>query len=439
MKAVAALAASTELPVPPSSPGLRASAAYRRLLGVIFAERSGFYALMAVLAQHLRYSGHPDPAGAVGQLSASVYGFAFAGGLVGDRVSYRVAALAGGVASTAAYALLWAGAPFLAWVALLALGIGLFKPAIPVMVGKSTDDPQEQAARMTRFYSWVNVGGLVGPLLVGLAYHPGHPSPAFALVTALSAASVLAQLWSWRALGEVDFRNPVERAAGVRLDLPIKDHTADDDPLEPWRRIRKILVLCCLSVVFWAGYHAFFGPVALWFDASVDRCVGGTRVDVGRGEFQCLGGWEFPVAFFQDVNPALLILVGFLAPAMFARRTLAWRVAAALAATCVGFRLLAHLSAAYGDQVPLAGAVAAVVVVSVGELLISPLGLATVASLAPRRFTALLMALWYAGSAAGGWLSALLGNAPGSREFTGMALAAAVAVGVVGVTRRWLR
>jgi POT family proton-dependent oligopeptide transporter len=77
----------------------------------------------------------------------------------------------------------------------------------------------------------------------------------------------------------------------------------------------------------------------------------------------------------------------------------------------------------WGVGVPLWSAVAVVLVVSVGELLISPLGLATVSALAPKKHTGAFMAIWYAASAIGGYLSGLMGNRAGALEFGVMAVA----------------
>jgi POT family proton-dependent oligopeptide transporter len=291
---------------------------------------------------------------------------------------------------------------------MLAIGIGLFKPVIPVMVGKTAPDGSAmQSGRMSKFYSWVNVGGFVGPLLLGWLYATISPRVAFMSAAVASLGALAVVLGGWNKLASVDVRNPVESLAGVRLDIEVPDAAADEPQAEIIWRIRKLLVLCALSVVFWVGYHAFFGPVALWLENTVNKKV---------------WGFEIPTAWFQTINPALLILTGMLAPSLFAGWSLRSRVFAALAATVLGYFGLAMLSR-WGVGVPLWSAVAVVLVVSVGELLISPLGLATVSALAPKKHTGAFMAIWYAASAIGGYLSGLMGNRAGALEFGVMAVA----------------
>lgn len=384
--------------------------AYRRLLAVITPERAAFYGVMAVLAKHLQQRGEADPAGAVAKFAAAVYGSTFLGGLVGDRCGYRLSALAGSGLCLAGYCGLAAGLPFWWAAALLALGIGLFKPVVPTMVGKAFSDGSDaQKAGQARFYSWVNVGGFFGPLLAGALFVPGG-SAAFWACAATSGVALGVQVWGWRRLAALDVS-----ALGTRLDFQVQPATS--------RPVVALAGMCLLSVAFWAGYHSFFGPVALWLDSSVVRRV---------------GGLEVPVAWFQSVNPAQIILLGLVWPTLFARRSLASRIGWSLLLSAASFTLLAWLAHRYGHSVPLVGAVLAVVGVSTAEILISPLGLATVSALAPKRRTGLFMAAWYAASAAGGYLSGLLGSSPTWQGFAKMAAVVLVAAAATGVGWRWL-
>lgn len=87
--------------------------AFLALLCIIFFERSTFYGMVSIIAIHLRNIHYPNPSAATGIISASVYGLAFLGGIVGDRVSYRLSALMGSVIALIAYTCLFLNASFL--------------------------------------------------------------------------------------------------------------------------------------------------------------------------------------------------------------------------------------------------------------------------------------------------------------------------------------
>jgi len=394
--------------------------AFLTLLIIIFFERSTFYGMVSIIAIHLKNTHHPNPSTSTGIISASVYGLAFLGGVLGDRVSYRLSALVGSIFALAAYTCLLLGTAFWIWVPLLGLGIGLFKPVIPVMIGKSVEGfPEELSKRQLRFYTLVNVGGFTGPLIVGFLYDPSNPVLALGFIVGCSLLTVLVIMAMYRNLGAVNFRNPIERQVGGRLDLDI----IDNQKKQTTSNICKLLLFCSLSICFWAGYHSFYGPVALWFDVSVNRNI---------------AGWKFPTAWIQNINPAIVVFVGVFIPSLFSKWTLSKRIITSLILMFVSFTFLAGLANYYTSNVPLILSAIAIFIASVAELLISPLGLTTVVSLAPPKHVAVFMSIWYLTSAVGGYLSGTLGDTPSTREFLAVAVVSLIAGGVAYAMRTYI-
>lgn len=392
--------------------------AFLALLCIIFFERSTFYGMVSIIAIHLRNIHYPNPSTATGIISASVYGLAFLGGIVGDKISYRLSALIGSVVALTAYTCLFLNASFWTWVPLLGLGVGLFKPVIPVMVGKSVEGfLEELSKRQLRFYTFVNIGGFIGPLVVGFLYTPSNPSLALGFIVGCAVLTVLVVTVMYRYLGAVNFRNPIERVVGTRLELDVVDNTKSTS------NIYKLLLFCVLSICFWAGYHSFYGPVSLWFDVSVNRNI---------------AGWMFPTAWIQDINPAIVVFVGVFIPSLFSSWTLSKRIIVSMGLMAVSFTMLAGLSYYYRVDIPLFLSFIVIFIASIAELLISPLGLTTVVSLAPAKHVALFMSIWYLASAAGGYLSGTLGNTPGAREFLAVAGVSLLAGGVAYSTRNYI-
>jgi len=385
---------------PKAKPSYAQNLAFLTLLIIILFERSTFYGMMSIIAVHLRNIHHPNPSSASGIISATVYGLAFIGGLFGDRVSYRLSALLGSILAFSAYLALFLNMSFWTWIPLLGLGIGLFKPVLPVMVGKSVEGiPDELPKRQLRYYTFVNIGGFCGPFVVGILYNKENPSLAFGFIAVCAFLTVLVQMLSYSKLAVVNYRNPIERQIGGRLN---NLNIVETNPNETKLKVIKLLFFCLLSVCFWTGYHSFYGPVSLWFDSFVDRQI---------------GNWLFPTAWIQNINPTIVVIVGLFMANLFGNWSLSKRIVYSLVLMSISFAILALLSYKYNANVPLLLSFITIFVASIAELLISPLGLTTVVSLAPPKYVAVFMSIWYLASASGGYLSGTLGNTPGPKEF----------------------
>lgn len=124
----------------------------------------------------------------------------------------------------------------------------------------------------------------------------------------------------------------------------------------------------------------------------------------------------FPSSWFQAVNPIYVIL---LAPVF------AWlwlRLGAAQPSSPVKFALgLLLVSASFAMMIPAASLAASgrvsvlwllglYLLQTIGELLLSPVGLSTMTKLAPARMTGLVLGIWFLAAAFGNKLAGVLGG-----------------------------
>ncbi|MFC8923520.1 peptide MFS transporter [Cellulosimicrobium sp. NPDC057127] len=418
-------------------------------------ERFSYYGMRAILLFYLTDTvadgglGLDETTGLalVSIYGTSVYLLSVVGGWLADRViGSRRSVLYGGIVIAAGHvSLTIPGLTFsMLGIALVALGTGLLKPNVSSMVGElyARDDPRRDSA-FTIFYWGINVGSLIAPLLVGAArawggYHAGFAVAAIGMTVAL-VFFVAGRRYLGQAGAHVP--NPIrpeERAKVVRIFAVIG---------------AGILVVALLAVLVAGGfgietfidtmsYLAFVAPVAYFVvmyrsprvtDSERPRVIAYIPLFVAAMLFWMIFeqaattlsafardrtdlsffGVTINPELFQSVNPAAIIL---LAP-LFAwlwfkvgdRVPTATKFALGLALAALSFLGLALASAVAGDgRVPAWVLVAVYVVQSLGELCLSPVGLAATTLLAPRAFRSQAMAVWFLAPAAGQAITAQL-------------------------------
>jgi POT family proton-dependent oligopeptide transporter len=376
-----------------------------------------------------------------GLFTASTYLAGLPGGYLGDRwLGGRRAVVLGALAimiGNALLALPFGRTPFCAGLWVIVCGIGLMKPNISAMVAalfRGREDELDGA--FTLYYMGVCIGaamaGLVTPIVASaLGWRWG-----FAAAGAGVGIGLPAFLLARRTLGEVGSA-PRERqssysrgvilvvisclilAAAVLLSglVPINIVALADGatwavaalgagffgwaigfaglgPAER-RRIVACLILCTACATYWSGADLAGSSFTLFADLYTDRSLGGMTV---------------PAGVFQSVNPVLIVL---LAPvATFAWNALARRGslpgAAAKFAGGLLFAALAMLvmvgAAAVvreGTKVGPGWLLTTYFLLTIGEILLSPVGLAAINRLAPAPLAGRLMGVWFLAVALG--------------------------------------
>jgi POT family proton-dependent oligopeptide transporter len=152
------------------------------------------------------------------------------------------------------------------------------------------------------------------------------------------------------------------------------------------------------SFVFFALYQQQFTVVILYTDQRLDRD---------------LFGWEMPVPWVNSINPVFIILLAGLFAALWTRlgsRQPSSPVKFALGTIIMGVAFLTFLlwSGGSGNTTPLLALVAILFLFTVGELLLSPVGLSLATKLAPSAFRTQMVALNFLSIALGTALAGTL-------------------------------
>jgi POT family proton-dependent oligopeptide transporter len=422
-------------------------------------ERFSYYGMRALLVLFMTDTAR----GGLGmdtQTSAAIYGLytfgvyalALPGGWLADRVlGQRKAVLYGGIVIalghyTLAIPTLWA---FYAGLCLVALGTGLLKPNVSAIVADLyPEGGGRRDAGFSIFYMGINLGAILGqgicPLLgekvswhlgfgaagigmtLGLvqyvhgAKHLGDAGVlrgeatergarasavkrfAFGVVTVVVLALGLVGL-SRAAVLPITLVGFVQ-ATGVIVAILAALYFAfvivvgcrDADER---KRVGLIAVLFLGAAIFWSGFEQAGSSMNLFARDYTDRSV---------------FGWEAPAGWLQEINPILIVLLAPVMGALWVRLgdrnpSIGVKFGLGLVFLAIGFLVLA-----WGSQHVGGGKVSPMWLVvtyffhTVGELMVSPVGLSSVTKLSPQRLVGQMMGTWFIGAALGNLIAGLV-------------------------------
>ena len=198
----------------------------------------------------------------------AVYLTALPGGWIADHFTgARVAVLIGGIIIAAGHFSMVFHSTTLVFIgmALIAIGTGLLKPNISVMVGNlyRQNDPRRDSG-FSIFYMGINIGALLAPLVVGYlakgetfkgflssmgmdptkSWHWGFGAAGVGMIVGLAV-----YLRNRQQLAKVDDRSP--SAARIKASGAVSQPLTKSD----WQRIIAILILFIFTILFWAAYE----------------------------------------------------------------------------------------------------------------------------------------------------------------------------------------
>jgi POT family proton-dependent oligopeptide transporter len=394
-------------------------ASHPRGLYVLFCtemwERYSFYSMMAILSLYMNEALHFNVAhvGRVyGLYTAGVYFLPLFGGLLADRVvGFNRAIIIGGVLMMFGHVALGIESMpfFYSGLILLACGSGLLKPNVSTIVGNLyRDRPELRDQGFNIFYIGINLGAFVSPLTVSwLRTHYGW-SPAF-----MSAAvAMLFSLFTF-----IGFNRYVADAARKVDETSLEARSIK--PAEVRSRVITLLAVFVISTAFWLAFYQIFYTFTFWARDNTATTIAPERFQV----FEPLGvillspalvaAWVWLQRRNAEPSTPIKMLLGV--------------------ALCAGaFGMLAYAGTIGGDtgRVSPMWLIAANILIALGEIALSPMGLSLVNSIAPPRSRGLMMGGWFVSLALGGYLSGYIGaywdGMPHSRFF---AIVAAILVG----------
>jgi amino acid/peptide:H+ symporter len=157
------------------------------------------------------------------------------------------------------------------------------------------------------------------------------------------------------------------------------------------------------------------------------------------------GGFEIPTVWILTTNPTLVVLLGPLFALLWRRRSGKWpsspvKFALGLLAAGLGF-FVAGLAALQAQPAP--GEVGAQVTLgflgitylfaTLGELCLSPVGLAYVSKLAPRQLTSQMMGIWFFATGLGSFIAGRVAGLVGTVRLSSLFFVCAIVAVVAGL------
>jgi POT family proton-dependent oligopeptide transporter len=416
-------------------------------------ERFGFYTAAAIMTLYLQRGGFGWTKEHATTLWSNYLMFVYAtpliGGWLADRfLGYRKSVLIGGGLFILGYLMLGAGRIETFYVALAVIfaANGFFKPNISTMVGNlyPAGSPLRDSA-YNIFYMGINIGALLAPITAEVILQAIAGSEVLELskeaaaLTAEQAARLRsAYLWAFYAaalgmtVGTVIFAALYHRLAAAEHHAKpaaadpssLADTVVDEphpgvaiDKVPERYRIIALLVIYAIVIVFWMVFHQNGSTMTYWADENTDWKVSGV-ISNGINAFWIVVLSLPLVAFWRWLNRRGLepstptkMLIGMLL-------------------TSLSFLIL-YVAARYGggDQTFLTDAqgqyvrdangvlqatqprvsplwlISAYAVISLGELMLSPMGLSLVSKVAPARMRGLMMGGWFVATAIGNKLT----------------------------------
>ncbi|MBA8826124.1 POT family proton-dependent oligopeptide transporter [Saccharopolyspora lacisalsi] len=420
-------------------------------------ERFSYYGMRALLLYYM-YDQVTDgglgiPAdtakSVVAVYGSATYMAAILGGWISDRLlGDRRTTFLGGVLIMCGHICLalpaGAGALFASMI-FIACGTGLLKPTVSSSVGDlyAKDDPRRDSG-FSIYYMGISVGAVAAPLVVGTIgqkydYHLGFGIAAIGMALGLvvyvrtqrhlsdissrpknplrlsdvprtravwfvaSLAGLTASIALAAAAGLLGVTAVVNSISALAVALPIAYFTAmlrskRTTPAER-ARVRGYIPLFIAAVFFWMIQEQGATVLAQYADRSTDLDAFGFAV---------------PASWFQSVGSFVLIVLTPLFAALWLRMdssarppSTASKFSFALAVAGVSYLVLVLPSLQDGDSSPL-WLVGSLVLVTIGEMCLSPIGLSATAKLAPAAFATQTMGLWLTAGAAGQGIAAQL-------------------------------
>ena len=366
-----------------------------------------------------------------GLYTGLVYFTPFFGGILADRYLGQHRTIVIGASLMAVGHFMMAFEPlFLFALITLILGNGCFKPNMSAQVGSlyQPGDPRRDRA-YSIFYVGINLGAFLAPLVCGtlgeeVGWHYGFGAAGIGMTVGLliylyalaSYALPPDEYQRSKAMGE--YRGPLDRIER--------------------RAIIALLLLFLPNTLFWATYEQQGNTIPLWADDYTDRTL---NLIFWRG--------EIPVTWFQSFNPFMIFAFTPFVVALWARQARHGSEPSSInkmALGCFGVTLAnlimcgAAWQAGGAPDASWLWLFAYFVVITIGELYLSPVGLSLVSKAAPARMVSMMMGVWlgtsFIGNFIGGWLGSFWSSMDKMHFFLMIAAVAALAGVVIAAFNR---
>lgn len=321
------------------------------------------------------------------------------GGYIADYwLSPRVCVPIGMVLMGIGYLFTWQASSIgMVWIMiiLVSVGTGLFKGNLSGINGLLFSDEKELNEAFSVQYSFVNIGSFTGTTFLVLLIPSIGFTGVFLICAILLFLDALWFLFNSRALGEagkkpfkVDQRQFISDEA--KADEETKPLTAGDK-----KRIIAIILVTLFSIAFWTVWYLAYMPAYYYFG------YGDGAGFLGRANW-FIGNFQIPTSYFDSMNALTCIILGpvlgILWTKMAARpkgdMSMFKKTALGMILVGCSYVVMVISDMVGNGNTSILWIALVSLLMSVGEMVFSPLGNSFIAKLAPSKLMGLLLGLW---------------------------------------------
>jgi proton-dependent oligopeptide transporter, POT family len=419
------------------------------LFSVEMWERFSFYGMQGILLYYMYFSAEKGglgidqalAAGLVGAYGGGVYLSTILGAWLADRLFGSERVLFGSaimiMAGHIGLALVPGVPGLITGLVLVGVGSGGLKANATALVGTLYGEKDERRdAGFSIFYMGINAGALIGPLVTGWlqesqGFHWGfgaaavgmavgltvyargrsklpaqsqrvaHPLPdaerkKYGLIFGVIAAAIAVLLIT----GAVNAENLATSMAYAAIGASViyfalifssKKVTATERG-----RVAAFIPLYIASAAFWALFQQQFTFIAVYSEEKLDRNF---------------FGWEMPAAWVQSINPVFIIIFAGVMAALWTRlgrKQPGSALKFSIGLFVMGLAFLAFIPLAGDGKTPLLALAGILLLFTLAELFLSPIGLSVTTKLAPKAFHTQMVALFFLSVSLGTTLAGVL-------------------------------
>ena len=365
-----------------------------------------------------------------GTYTGLIYATPLLGGWIADNfIGQRAAAMIGIAMMAFGHFMMASEALLFPALTLLIFGGGFFKTNTTAQVGmlyRQGDSRRDRAYSI--FYVGVNLGAFIAPFIAGtlgetVGWHYGFGAAGFGMLIAFAVYII-----GWKHLPKEALR---ERKAMEKVPLS----------REEWKSILALLLLVIPLTLWWACYEQQGNVMALYADANTDRRFIPGLID-----------WQIPVTWFQSFNPFIIFaftpfLVSFWArqAATLREPNSMYKIAFGCVLLAASFVLIAFAAWHGGaDKISWLWLLAYFVLITTGEIYLSPISISLYSKVAPVRIVSLMIGVnflpnFLGGGFLQGWLGTLWERMGHSTFFLMLAAIGLLAGAMIWIMEKPLR
>jgi POT family proton-dependent oligopeptide transporter len=419
------------------------------LFSVEMWERFSFYGMQGILLYYMYFSAEKGGLGIDQGLAASLVG-AYGGGVylstilgawLADRLFGSERVLFGAaimiMAGHIALALVPGIPGLIAGLVLVGVGSGGLKANATALVGSLYGEKDERRdAGFSIFYMGINAGALIGPLVTGWlqesqGFHWGfgaaavgmavglvvyamgrkrlpaqsqrvaHPLPdaerrKYGLIFVGIAAVIAVLLFTGTVNAENLATSMAYAAIGASVIYFALIFSSKKVDATERGRVAAFIPLYIASAAFWALFQQQFTFIAVYSEEKLDRNF---------------FGWEMPAAWVQSINPVFIIIFAGIMAALWTRlgrKQPGSALKFSIGLFVMGLAFLAFIPLSGDGKTPLLALAGILLLFTLAELFLSPIGLSVTTKLAPKAFHTQMVALFFLSVSLGTTLAGIL-------------------------------